>query len=308
MSAPAPVAVLGLGGVGAMLAVRTRALCVGTARTVAAIQGSGLTLVHGETTTTAHPVAVERLEAPLGLLVVAVKAYDLDEALGRVVPEALAGAVVLPLLNGLEHVEAIRARFEACGDSPQARPAVLAGSIGRFQAFSPEPGVVVQRSAGDPLVSVASSELGAAELGERLEPLRVPGIDVIVGDDEAGVLWEKGARLAVLAAATVASGLTVGPLRTDTAWRLRLEASLRETCAVAAADGVSLDPAAQWGIIEAMAPDLTTSAARDAAAGRRTELDAITGSVVRAGRRLGVATPELEALQRDAEARAGGPA
>ena len=43
---------------------------------------------------------------------VAVKAYDLDDALDRIAPEALAGAVVLPLLNGLEHVEAIRARVE----------------------------------------------------------------------------------------------------------------------------------------------------------------------------------------------------
>ena len=54
-----------------------------------------------------------------------------------------------------------------------------------------------------------------------------------------------------------------------------------------------------------MASDLTTSVARDAAAGRTTELDAITGSVVRAGRRLEVATPALDALLADAEARAG---
>ena len=58
------------------------------------------------------------------LLVVAVKAYDLDSALGRIAPEALAGAVVLPLLNGLEHVEAIRARLRP------SDTVVVAGSIG----------------------------------------------------------------------------------------------------------------------------------------------------------------------------------
>jgi len=57
-------------------------------------------------------------------------------------------------------------------------------------------------------------------------------------------------------------------------------------------------------MIDAMPPTLTTSAARDAAAGRRTELDAITGSVVRAGERLGVATPVLAALLEEAECRA----
>ena len=98
------------------------------------------------------------------------------------------------------------------------------------------------------------------------------------------MLWEKAARLAVLAAATVGerpsrSGRSV-PIA---AWRARLAAALDEACAVAAADGVALDAAAQWAIIEAMPDDLTTSAARDAASGRPTELDAIAGSVVRAG-------------------------
>ena len=95
----------------------------------------------------------------------------------------------------------------------------------------------------------------------------------------------------MLAAATVASGLTVGALRADAAWRDRLREALDEACAVAAADGVRLDPAAQWAIIDALPAELTTSTARDARAGRPTELDAITGSVVRAGDRLGVADP-----------------
>ena len=72
----------------------------------------------------------------------------------------------------------------------------------------------------------------------------------------------------------------------------------REACAVAAADGVSLDPAGQWAIIEGLPHDLTTSAARDAAAGRPTELDAITGSVVRAARRLGIAAPDARGAPR----------
>jgi 2-dehydropantoate 2-reductase len=72
---------------------------------------------------------------------------------------------------------------------------------------------------------------------------------------------------------------------------------------VAAAAGIGLDTAAQWAIIEALPADLTTSAARDAAAGRPTELDAITGSVVRAGTRLGVPTPALRELLAEARSR-----
>jgi 2-dehydropantoate 2-reductase len=53
-----------------------------------------------------------------------------------------------------------------------------------------------------------------------------------------------------------------------------------------------------------MPAELTTSAGRDAAAGRPTELDAITGSVVRAGRRLGIPTPVLAELLEEARCRA----
>lgn len=293
----APIAVLGLGGVGGMVAARTGAVCVGTERTVGRIREAGLTLVRGEETTVHRLEAVERLDRPVALLVVAVKAYALDAALDRVDPAALAGGVVLPLLNGLEHVEAIRERLGA--SAPGARPAVAAGSIGQLEAYSAEPGLVVQRTPGA-VVTAASRDLGPGRLSELLEPLRVPGIEVVLRLGEATVLWEKAARLAVLSAATVASGERLGVLRTDTDWRARIEAALAEACAVAVAEGVELDPAAQWAIIEALPDDLTTSTARDAIAGRRTELDAITGSVVRAGRRRGIPTPALALLLDDA--------
>jgi 2-dehydropantoate 2-reductase len=280
-----------------MVAARTGAICVGTERTVVAIRERGLTLTHDGTTLVTRPQAVERLEQPVSLLVVAVKAYDLDAALERLDPESLDGTVVLPLLNGLEHADALRQRL-------QGRPAVAAGSIGSMSAHAPEPGLVVQGTPSPGRITAASRELDADRLSAALAPLRVPGIEVVVARDEPEAVWEKAARLAVLAAATVASGLTVGALRDDPAWRRRVLDALGESIAVAAADGVVLDAADQWAKIEAMPGALTTSAARDAAAGRPTELDAITGSVVRAGRRLGVPTPALDALLDEATARA----
>jgi 2-dehydropantoate 2-reductase len=298
-----PIAVLGAGGIGGMVAARTGALCVGTERTAEAIRGSGLTLVHGDRTLVVHPEAVTHLDRPVALLVVAVKAYALEAALDRVEVSALDGAVVLPLLNGLEHVDVMRARIDARVDSPQTLPVVAAGSIGHVEAFSPEPAFVVQRTPGA-TVTAASRELDRAALDDALQPLRVDGVEVVIGRDERSVLWEKAARLAVLAAATVASRRTIGELRDDETWRRRLEAALDESCRVAVRDGVRLDPAAQWEIIEAMPHDLTTSAARDAAAGGPTELDAITGSVVRAAGRLGVAAPVLDELLAEAQAKA----
>jgi 2-dehydropantoate 2-reductase len=133
------------------------------------------------------------------------------------------------------------------------------------------------------------------------ELLRRSGVDVRVNGSEAAVLWEKLARQAPVAAATAATQRSIGELRGDPEWRARLEEAIQETCAVAAADGVPLEPDAQWEIIESMPPALTSSTARDIAAGRPSELDAITGAAVRAAHRVGVEAPALEGILREAE-------
>ena len=301
-----PVAVLGIGGVGGVLAVRTGALCVGTERTVAAIRGLG---AHARPRTRRPRWHIPRPSSgsrrPSGC------SWWRSRPTTSTTPSTGSrrrrsrGAVVLPLLNGLDHVEAIRARFEARGDSPESRPAVLAGSIGRLEAFSSEPGVVVQRSPGAPSSTPRPASSTEPALDAALEPLRVPGDrrrrSATTSVPSSG-RRRRGSRCWRRRRwrAASRSGRSV---RIE-AWRPRLVEALREACAVAAADGVALDAAAQWAIIEAMPDDLTTSAARDAAAGRPTELDAITGSVVRAGARLGVPTPALAALLEEAACRA----
>jgi 2-dehydropantoate 2-reductase len=163
---------------------------------------------------------------------------------------------------------------------------------------------VVQATAGPATIRAAAQDVDRKTLAAALAPLDVPGVEVVLEDGERAVLWEKAARLAVLAAATTASGLAVGALRDDPAWRERMRAAVGEAAATAEADGVPMSAEAQWGMIEAMQPELTTSAARDAAAGRPTELDAVVGSLVRAAARLGVAAPALEALWEEARCRA----
>lgn len=269
------IAVLGPGAVGGALAVRLalagrRVVCVARAETASSIARDGLTLVQGEETLHVFPEAVERLPEPADVLVIAVKAPDLDDAVERVDAEP---AVAVPMLNGIEHMDAIRARL----------PRVVAGSISRFEGYRTSRTRIVQRTPSL-VVTLASPE--------PADHLRAAGIDVRVTSSEKDLLWEKLTRLAPLAALTASTQLPVGGVRSDP----RLEAALEEACAVAAADGADVSPDEQWAIIGQMRDDLTTSAARDVAAGRRSELDAIVGAVVRAGTRLGVPTPTLEEL------------
>jgi 2-dehydropantoate 2-reductase len=276
------VGLLGPGAVGGALAVPlARVVCIARPETAAAIERAGLTLERCGGVLHARPEATDELHEPVDLLLVTVKSPALQDALDRIAADA---TMVLPLLNGLEHVDTIRDRVSG---------RVIAASIGRLEAYRDGRTRVVQTTPS-PVVTTAAAD-GASQV------LRAAGFDVRLGESERAVLWEKLARLAPLAAATVATQRPLGELRADPSWRTKLEAGVAEACAVAGADGVRLDEVAQWEVLDAMPATVTTSAARDAAAGRETELDAILGAVVRAARRLEVATPTLERLLAEAE-------
>jgi 2-dehydropantoate 2-reductase len=288
------IAVLGPGAVGGALAVRLahaghRIVCVAREPTAAAIAERGLGLESAGRVLRAQPEAVSRLEKPVDLLLITVKAFDLGEALGRVDPAAVARGVAVSLLNGLEHMALVRAAFG---------PRVAAGSIGRMEAYTRDPVTIVQLSAR-PLVRLGSDELAPATLAAVAGLLEQAGADVRVETSEKEVLWEKVVRLAPLAAATCATARPLGAIRTDPAWRDRLRAAVEEACATASAEGVAVSAAAQWEMIETMPATLTTSAARDLAAARPSELDAIVGAVVRAGARTGVSCSTLEGMLRE---------
>jgi 2-dehydropantoate 2-reductase len=279
------VAVLGPGAVGGVLAagfVRADVdvICIARPATADLIRSEGLSLRQGEKVQTVRPRVATELREAVELLLVTVKAPALEDALDRVEAQP---EVALPVLNGIEHLAVLRERL------PQTE--VVGASIGRIEAWLERPGVIVQ-----PTPSVVMT----VEAGAPVELLERSGIEVRVDGSGAEVLWEKLARQAATAAVTSITQRTVGDLRDDPEWGPRYRLAIEEACAIAAADGVSLSVEAEWAIIESMPPLLTSSTARDIAAGVPSELDAITGAAVRAGKRLGVDTPVLTELYEQA--------
>jgi 2-dehydropantoate 2-reductase len=284
-------AILGPGAVGGSLAVRlanagVHVICVAHPEAVGLIALAGLVVESPEGTLTARVEATEQLAKPVDLLLVTVKAPALEDAIERVDPSAVSDGVVVSLLNGLEHMDVLRARFDG---------RVAAGSISHFQAYRAGRVQIVEATLA-PVITMASESLSRSRVEQAADMLRRARIDVRVGENERRVLWHKLARIAPLAAVTAVSGRTVGELRNDPMWRPKLDGGIVEACAVAEADGVSLRPAAQWAIIDEMADETTTSAARDVAAGRHSELDALLGAVLRAADRLDVPCPTLTEL------------
>jgi 2-dehydropantoate 2-reductase len=241
----------------------------------------------------ARPQVAETLAEPPGLLIVATKATTLAPALDRIDAQP---ELVVPLLNGLDHMRLLRRRF--------GPGRVAAGTI-RIESTARSPGQIAQTS---PSVRV---ELAADDpaLRPSLEPvaqlLKRAGIPAQLEDGEARVLWSKLVRLVTLACTTTASDRTIGFIRSDPQWRATLEACIEEAATVANADGGDVDPAATLAELEEAHPGLGSSMQRDLAAGRTPELDAIAGAVLRAGRRHGIECPTIARLSRQIAERAG---
>jgi 2-dehydropantoate 2-reductase len=290
------IAVLGPGGVGGLVAgALARAgqdvLVIARETTAARVARDGLRVRSvrlGEFT--ARPAAATRLDRPADVLVVAPKAVTLPSALERV---AVAPTLVVPLLNGLDHMALLRGRLGA--------ERVCAGAI-RVESDRPEPGVVVHTS---PFLRVDLAPPWPA-VEEFATRLRAAGIPTEIEQSEAAVLWGKLVRLCALACATTAFDLPLGPIRTTPELRDELRACVREAAAVAGAEGAPVDPRAVLADLDAAHAELGSSLRRDVAAGRPPELDAIAGAVLRAAERHGLACPTIERLASMIRGRLGG--
>ncbi len=231
------------------------------------------------------------LQQPADVLFVATKATGLAAALHRIEAEP---GIVVPLLNGLDHLALLREHFTR----------VCAATI-RIEADSPRPGSVIQTSPFLRVDLAADDPVLAARLPTVADLLTRAEVPARVERSEAQAMWSKLVRLNALALTTSASDRTIGFLRADATWRPRLEAAIAEGAAAGRAEGADIDSARPLEELLDAHEGLGSSMQRDIAAGRAPELDAIAGSVLRAGMRHGIAQPQIAALAAEVAARAG---
>jgi 2-dehydropantoate 2-reductase len=262
------IAVLGPGGVGGLLAAVLPDAIVVSRSPIDRIQLQSRLL--GDKSTAVR--STRSLQEPVDALFIATKATGLADAIERI---AAPPGVVVPLLNGFEHIAWLRERF----------PDVVAATI-RVEATRVAPGVIEQTS---PFLRI---ELSAHP--EVAELLNDAGIPAAVIENEAQVMWSKLSRLNAIALTTTAFAAPIGDVRAH--HRDDLLAVVRETAAVAEAEGATIDVGAIERELNEAHPELLSSMARDAAAGRPLELDAIGGAVLRAGARHGLDTPTVRRL------------
>ena len=280
-------AVLGAGGVGGLIA---GALAHAGAPVVLLLRPSTLAGYDGHLAVESITLGAFEAEVPatatlardVDVVWVAVKATGLDAALELAPPHRVGAATVIPLLNGIDHLAVLRARYAN----------VVAGAI-RVEAERVAPGRIVHSS---PFVRV---DLAGAE--RAAGDVRAAGIECQVEDDERTLLWSKLCFLAPVALATTALDAPLGTAREDPRFRRAVD----EAVAVARAEGARIAAGPLLAIAAGAPAVMRSSMQKDVGAGRAPELDAIAGPILRGGARHGIPVPATEELAGIVAARAG---
>jgi 2-dehydropantoate 2-reductase len=279
------VVVIGAGGVGGFLAALlnragNEVSVLARGRHLEAIRQHGLQLRSQQFgDMTSRPIASDD-PAKAGradLAILGVKMYDFAQAAEatKVVLENDGAAITIQ--NGLDAPDELARVI-----GPER---VLIGTAS-IEAAIVEPGVIghlvpIHSMTLSPLV-----ESSASRLEKVSEALRSAEINVSVVDDGRQALWNKAASLIPIATMTAAAGAGIGPIYQLDESRALFQALFTEAASVAAASGHAVE-AAQAGFMAMMGqaakvrPDFTTSMDRDFRKGKRTELEWLTGALVR---------------------------
>ena len=233
------------------------------------------------------------LHGPVDVLWIAVKGHQLLPALSAVSRSGSIGAVA-PLLNGIEHVAALRSFFTD-------GQVVLATILVLSERVAPEQ--FVQRS---PFANLMIASMGEERLGRVRAGLEAAGFTVEFAADEKTMLWRKRAFLAPLAYVGAASGKDKQGIFGDAPWRNRLEAAVAEVCEVGVADGGRVHRMEILSILGALPSAMRSSMQKALSAGLEPEVDAIGGAIIRAGKRYEIGVPVIEDLVREIAGRSKG--
>ncbi|MGZ8380636.1 MAG: 2-dehydropantoate 2-reductase [Nitrospira sp.] len=259
-------------------------------KTLEAVKRNGLTIRSaGGSFTVQPPVASDARELPKpDLIVLGVKAYDLDEVMDQIEPILTEKTVILTLQNGIDTEDRLIARIQ--------RDCVV-GGVAYIYSKIAEPGVVDHYKKG----AVAIGELMGYE-SERLLAIRdlfaTAGIPCHLSKDLRRSKWEKMCWNCVFNPITVLIDDRVAKALDHPEMTSLIRQIVGECAAISAALKVPLPLDMPERVVKASQEirDIHTSMYDDWKAGRRTEIDYLNGFIVEQGRKLGIPTPVNEAL------------
>jgi 2-dehydropantoate 2-reductase len=308
---PTELAVVGLGGVGGYYGFKlaqhyadsaaVRVTFVVRGATYAAVRARGLTLLSPEhSSSVTHPARVLETVAELAsvnLVLLCVKEYDLEELCRQLHPALPAGAVVLPLMNGVDIYERIR---------PQLPHAIILPACVYVASHRKDTGIVEHRGNAGSIVVGSDPEHPLFDPRPLLRRLTDAGITLEYQADAFPAIWTKFFFISSFGLVSARYNQSIGQVLEDPALHERARSIMQEIAAIAQTKGLAL-PA---DLIErtfqkaATFPYHTpTSLQLDVHAGKtRTELELFAGAILTYGENLGLLVPETRAIFQEIQA------
>ena len=292
------IAILGAGGIGAYYgAILGRAgnqvQLFARGEHLRALREHGLEITEPDNTTWTSPLPATNDVSELRgaqLAIVAVKSYGLESIASAAADLARNGAVVLPLLNGVDAADTL-VRLGV------SRKQIL-GGLTVISAERTGPGKIARRTAYQRVV-VGELEGGLSPRATEIAAaFTAAGAEARASAEMPLELWRKFVFITTMGSCCGLARTSIGPVRDAPLGQVLLERATAESVGVGRAMGIGFAPDEVSRVLEqvrAISPVMEPSFLPDLKRGGRTELDALMGAVARLGRQVGVPTPVHDA-------------
>jgi 2-dehydropantoate 2-reductase len=226
---------------------------------------------------------------PFDAIILSCKAYDLRSAIASVHPYVGANSVVLPLLNGLIHLDVLDQSFGA---------ARVLGGLAQVSATRDANGDIQQLTDAQSLIFGARTDAQAASAGALYDALKLGKFEARLSRNIMLEMWEKFVLLTSLAGMTCLMRANVGEI-TGTQDGAALMMRMLDDCASVATTAGNAPRANYMMFIKSLLTQtgspLEASMRRDMEQGRATEADHVVGDMLRRAQSAGIESQLLRA-------------
>jgi 2-dehydropantoate 2-reductase len=224
------------------------------------------------------------------VILLAVKAYQLERAIDDLAPYVSERTMILPVLNGMQHMDALRSRFGARR---------VIGGVARIATSLDEQGRIVDQANFHDLAYGEWSGERSSRIVALDEFMRAARFDARLSKEIEREMWEKWALLASLAAITCLMDSDIGRVARTAGGSGFVQALFAEVVATIDAAWRALEDTFKSRVLALLSDKtstLTSSMYRDMKTGHRVEADQIVGDLVRRAAAHGIATPLLSSV------------
>ncbi len=290
------ILVLGAGGIGGYFGARLQNVGGDVTFLVRPARAKNLTdnglrvsSVFGDIALTPKVItAIEKTGDDYDVIILSCKAYDLDAALDSIAPAVGPNSVILPLLNGVAHLDTLDTRF--------GKDRVLGGVAHLSVALAPS-GEIAHLNSIHRIIIGARHTANAKVVATLAELFTKTGVDFILSETIEQDMWDKLIFITTLAGATCTMRANVGEILNTLSGEAFIIGLLEECQKVAASNHRAPDPA-QILVYRNQLTDrnskLMASMLRDIERNGPTEADHIVGDMVRRADASAISIPILD--------------